>query len=142
MFWAHQTDATAVTTNCAMAASSTTQVVADKWQFITVVADNATNTVSFYIDGKPAGVSKNVKKELKLINDGGGSGGLYLGRSGACQCLQYKGYMDEVSLWNAVISAFDINIHWQNAPVSWHHDFAKLIAYWKFDEGRVACRFA
>ena len=65
------------------------------------------------------------------------SGGLYLGRSGACRCLQYNGYMDEVSIWNASVSAHDIRLHYDTAPVPWHRDFDDLVAYWKFDEARL-----
>ena len=61
--------------------------------------------------------------------------GFTLGRSGFCRCLQYKGFMDEVSLWNASLSAEDVKIHHAMPPVHWHRSYDSLVAYWAFDEG-------
>jgi hypothetical protein len=61
--------------------------------------------------------------------------GFTLGRSGFCRCLQYKGFMDEVSLWNASLSAEDVKLHHAMPPVQWHRSYDSLVAYWAFDEG-------
>jgi hypothetical protein len=61
--------------------------------------------------------------------------GFTLGRSGFCRCLQYKGFMDEVSLWNASLSVEDVKIHHAMPPVQWHRSYDSLVAYWAFDEG-------
>ena len=61
--------------------------------------------------------------------------GFTLGRSGFCRCLQYKGFMDEVSLWNSSLSAEDVKLHHAMPPVQWHRSYDSLVAYWAFDEG-------
>ena len=61
--------------------------------------------------------------------------GLTLGRSGMCQCMQYKGFIDEVSLWNSSLTGADIKTHHTLPPVSWHRNYDSLVAYWAFDEG-------
>ena len=59
--------------------------------------------------------------------------GLHIGQSGRCKCLQYKGFIDEISVWNAAISPADIRLHWRTEPVEWHTNFDDIIAYWKFN---------
>jgi hypothetical protein len=51
--------------------------------------------------------------------------------------LQYRGLLDEVSVWNAAISPADISLHWRNEPTEWHTNFDDIVAYWKFNEGHL-----
>ncbi|MDC1215392.1 hypothetical protein N8152_01035, partial [bacterium] len=56
---------------CRDAPTSTKRVVKDKWQHVAVVADEATDTVRFFIDGEPAGVRSNARGARdQLVNDG------------------------------------------------------------------------
>ena len=105
MFWTMENTPMHATQNCRDAPTSTRRVLRDTWQHVAVVADDDDQSVQFYIDGEDAGRTENVRFDESLINDGGAGSALQLGRSGACRCLQYKGYMDEVSLWNASITA-------------------------------------
>ena len=134
MFWTMENTPMHATQNCRDAPTSTRRVLRDTWQHVAVVADDDDQSVQFYIDGEDAGRTENVRFDESLINDGGAGSALQLGRSGACRCLQYKGYMDEVSLWNASITAENIYEHHRIAPSEWHDDFDELVAYWKFDE--------
>jgi len=86
-----------------------------------VVADVYGGTVSFYIDGESAGMSYvHINKEaweFTTEKSKKAKSGLRIGQSGRCKCLQYKGFIDENSVWNAAISPADIRLHWRTEPV-------------------------
>ena len=105
------------------------------------MADVYGGTVSFYLDGESAGTSYvHINKEAwEFTRDQSkeSNSGLHIGQSGRCQCLQYRGLLDEVSVWNAAISPADISLHWRNEPTEWHTNFDDIVAYWKFNEGHL-----
>ena len=75
--------------------------------------------------------------DLVYVNLTSGSGSdpeeLYLGRLGAaCNCLSYKGLIDEFRLWNAVVTETDLKF-WADFHVSvYHSNYPSLIAYIEF----------
>ena len=98
----------------------------NKWQHIAVVVsirptetDDAgwthklPSSVKFYIDGEPAGWKETLpaqpqKDQIHILNGTdyklSKPSAMYFGRFGTCQCMMYKGFLDEVRMWHASLA--------------------------------------
>jgi hypothetical protein len=165
--------------SCANTMSSNVSIPLGVWTHISVVVngtafhENVTNltamggnhahknvsqaTVSFFIDGKPAGHFVNNTRLPKRVgvapvnntfHVSAGTPGhnskpdLWFGRLGSvCNCLSYKGLIDEFRLWEDALNTnpsvadgvHDISF-WADYKINiWHTVFHSLVAYVQFE---------
>ena len=58
---------------------------------------------------------------------------MYFGRFGTCQCMMYKGFLDEVRMWHASLAGETIKSFKDLGLVNVHPNFEDVLAYYKFD---------
>jgi len=113
---------------------STRRLSVGIWYHVAVVFENAQNGLKFYINGKsdskytPTG--KTVKNSLPLTfgrsSSGGGAWRPYH------QATVLDGIIDDISIWNVVLSLQDVQNLMYNRLVG---DEEGLVGYWGFNEG-------
>lgn len=105
--------------------SPTNVVPLDTWTHVAVTY-NGTYKV-FYIDG----VAVRTNSRPGLLSQS--TTPLYIGRQGStCDCNLFVGQMDEIRIWNTVLTAAQIN---QNFTKPLTGTEPGLVAYYRFDEG-------
>ena len=151
-FWTHEGPDPS---NCENSISSNRGLTVNKWQHIAVVVsirptetDDAgwthklPSSVKFYIDGEPAGWKETLpaqpqKDQIRILNGTdyklSKPSAMYFGRFGTCQCMMYKGFLDEVRMWHASLAGETIKSFKDLGLVNWHPNFEDVLAYYKFD---------
>ena len=116
-----------------VAYSSANIIELNTWQHVTVVYDEPSDSVAFYIDGQPAGTADYSTSPVDSANDP-----LVIGIRGYDLNRAFDGTIDQVRIYNRALAAdevlalFDIDLE----PVI---DISNgLVNYWKFDEGTGA----
>ena len=85
-----------------------------KWYHIVAVRDAHNRTIQYYINGSPSGEA--IAYEDKSANpDGGEAGGAAIGRLGQFDRRYFKGYLDEVAIYNRVLPADRVLAHYKAA---------------------------
>lgn len=107
---------------------SESKVASDVWQHVAVVIDGTAGTTSFYIDGKPAGVT-----DQAVVNTNADS--FVIGREGSVVTGGYfEGEIDEVRVWNVARSALEIDL-FAMQPFTLGNG-TDPVGYWNFNDGR------
>jgi hypothetical protein len=127
------------TSSCQDVPSSTAAVTRGVWSHVAVTvaapaAGGSGKTVSFFINGVPAGSNTNA---AYAIGNGGGVKPFTLGGAlcSTAPCAAYTGYMDNVRLWNAALhpEAIELNNNRHVHPAFPLFAAGKLIANYTFD---------
>ena len=116
---------------CADAPSSEVPVTYGRWNHIAVTVDVLLKRVQFYIDGELVG--ETYSWDIALGD--GGEQDLGIGDWVDCSgCSPFMGYMDELRIYNAVLSGENIELFMNRSLTGFNHDNRDdVIAYYKFD---------
>ena len=155
----------AVSSDCANARSTKTNLALGTWQHVAVSVD-ATETVantgvgmvrrkvSFYVDGELVGVSTSSQDgayapiQLPTPTHGPDTSGVRFG-AGLCgqsddvsvpsgvtrECGHFQGLLDEMKLWRAALSDVTVRTHYDKEIVPWHVNVDALVAHFNFAAG-------
>ena len=104
---------------------STTIIPLDEWHFVAVTWDG--ETIKFYLDGEPDG-STEFTGTLQPNDES-----LYIGVDFPGGDEYWKGYIDEVRIWNKALKQTHIHaaMNGSATPIA-----SALVGYWRFDEGK------
>jgi hypothetical protein len=120
---------------CAAVPSSSAAVTLGQWNHIVVAVDTSRRTATFFINGTHAGTA--ASWDVTLTN--GGAKPLIIGGcpsgTNSSQCAHpFKGYMDELRVWHAVLEMEDIDGYKdRNLSGVSHPMYHQLILNYKFD---------
>jgi len=98
----------------------------DTWHYIAITYDGS--TVTFYLDGSNIGSQS---WTTGTINSTDIALGVQSRNRGNVREHYFKGKMDEVRIWNSVLSQAEIQSNMSTPPAS----ATDLVAYWSFNDG-------
>jgi hypothetical protein len=98
-----------------------------QWNHWAATKNAVTGEMKLYLNGVLWHSGTNLTEPIELAE-------MIIGKSNALG-NNYKGYIDELRIWDVSLSSTDIQ-NWMNRPVdSSHPQYANLVAYYKMDEG-------
>ena len=107
----------------------TTQVINNKWHHLAATYDG--NRLILYTDGRIENQTTNGGKKLTTSINNLGIGNNFDGAA----WFPYKGQIDEVKIWGAVLDSLVIRNWMFRSLTSRHPNYSDLAGYWNFDEG-------
>uniref|UniRef100_A0A7S0STQ1 LamG-like jellyroll fold domain-containing protein n=1 Tax=Mantoniella antarctica TaxID=81844 RepID=A0A7S0STQ1_9CHLO len=122
-------------TECANMPSSSAGVPRNVWTHVAVLVSETAATVQFYLNGILSGSTSTLVAGDVVIHDGGGSGSIGLGdvSDTTCSmtgtCSSYDGLMDDVRVWNGLLSPTNMDANKYKLRES-HPDYADLRAHY------------
>jgi parallel beta-helix repeat protein len=90
------------------------------WYFMAATFDTNTNTLTCYVNGAPEATNTGATK-----NPTAGTLGVYMG-AGSGVSFPYNGSVDDVMIWNRVLSSDEINATYQNQAKALFRNFTGL----------------
>ena len=106
--------------------NSNTIITDDEWHFISITRDITNGEINIYINSINEGLVTGTTTTVNNTQD------IRFGQHAVVNTLNLLGSMDDISIWNTVLSQAEIQNYMTCPPTG---NEAGLVGYWNFEEG-------